>query len=67
MSIGRIQNGEHIHLRPAIALANLVSDVKNNSASFINKNGWIRKEFRQIGLMICYKHFTPTAFAAAEI
>ncbi len=41
---------DHIHiligLRPAIALADLVRDVKNNSSSFINKQGWIRGVFR---------------------
>lgn len=40
---------DHIHiligLRPAMALADLVHDVKANSSNFINKNKWVRGKF----------------------
>lgn len=40
---------DHIHafvgLRPAMDIADLVRDIKNNSTNFINDNKWIRKKF----------------------
>ena len=47
-----IVNGvkDHIHafigLRPAIAISDLVRDIKNNSTNFINDNKFIRSRFR---------------------
>jgi putative transposase len=46
-----IVNGmpDHIHafigLRPSIAIADLVRDIKNNSSNFINDNKWINGKF----------------------
>jgi len=46
-----IVNGvsDHVHvfvgLRPAMALSDLVRDVKNNSSNFINDNAWIKSRF----------------------
>ncbi|MEP6912633.1 MAG: IS200/IS605 family transposase [bacterium] len=40
---------DHLHiligLRPAMALADLVRDIKSDSSDFINKNKWIRGRF----------------------
>ncbi len=40
---------DHVHIfigmKPAIALSDLVRDVKNNSSSFINDKKWIRGKF----------------------
>jgi REP element-mobilizing transposase RayT len=40
---------DHVHafigLNPAMALSDLVRDIKNNSSNFINKNGWIKGQF----------------------
>ena len=40
---------DHIHiligLRPAMALADLVRDVKADSSNFINKKKWVRGKF----------------------
>jgi REP element-mobilizing transposase RayT len=46
-----IVNGveDHVHifvgLKPAIALSDLVRDVKNNSSNFINDNHWVKGKF----------------------
>lgn len=46
-----IANGmpDHIRafvgLRPAMAIADLVRDVKNNSSNFINDHKWVKKKF----------------------
>jgi REP element-mobilizing transposase RayT len=46
-----IVNGvsDHVHLlvglRPAMSLAALVRDVKNNSSNFINQKKWVRGKF----------------------
>lgn len=46
-----IVNGmpDHIHifvgLRPAMAIADLVRDIKSNSSNFINEKEWIRGKF----------------------
>ena len=41
--------GDHVHmligLRPAMALADLVRDVKNNSSAFINDQNWLQGNF----------------------
>ena len=40
---------DHVHiligLKPAIALADLVRDIKADSSNFINKNRWVRGRF----------------------
>jgi putative transposase len=40
---------DHVHiligLKPSMALANLVRDIKAESSSFINKNKWVRGRF----------------------
>lgn len=46
-----IVNGvsDHVHmfvgLKPAMALSDLVRDVKNNSSNFINEHAWIKGKF----------------------
>ena len=46
-----IVNGvsDHVHafigLKPAMALSDLVRDVKNNSSNFINDHAWIKSKF----------------------
>ena len=46
-----IVNGveDHVHafvgLKPALALSDLVRDVKNNSSNFINDNHWVKGKF----------------------
>lgn len=46
-----IVNGvdDHVHvfveLKPAMALSDLVRDVKNNSTNFINENHWVKGKF----------------------
>ncbi|MBA2761955.1 MAG: IS200/IS605 family transposase, partial [Segetibacter sp.] len=46
-----IVNGmpDHIHafigLRPAMAIADLVRDIKNNSTNFINDHNWVQGKF----------------------
>lgn len=46
-----IVNGveDHVHvfigLKPAIALSDLVRDIKNNSTNFINENHWVKGKF----------------------
>ncbi len=46
-----IVNGvdDHVHafvgLKPAMALSDLVRDVKNNSSNFINDNHWVKGKF----------------------
>ncbi|MFN8381076.1 MAG: IS200/IS605 family transposase [Anaerolineales bacterium] len=46
-----IVNGveDHVHvfvgLKPAMALSDLVRDIKNNSSNFINDNNWIKGKF----------------------
>ncbi len=46
-----IVNGvdDHVHvfvgLKPAMALSDLVRDVKNNSTNFINQNHWVKGKF----------------------
>lgn len=46
-----IVNGmpDHVHifvgLRPSMAIADLVRDVKNNSSNFINQGGWVKGRF----------------------
>ncbi len=46
-----IVNGvqDHVHiffgLKPAIAISDLIRDVKNNSTNFINKNNWLKGRF----------------------
>jgi len=51
-----IVNGvqDHVHiffgLKPAVAISDLIRDVKNNSTNFINENKWIRGKFSwQVG------------------
>ncbi len=40
---------DHIHvlvgLKPAMRIADLVRDIKNNSSNFINEKGWLKKKF----------------------
>ena len=40
---------DHVHafvgLKPAMALSDLVRDIKNNSSNFINDNNWIKGKF----------------------
>jgi len=40
---------DHIHilvgLKPAMCIADLVRDIKNNSTNFINKNDWLKNKF----------------------
>lgn len=46
-----IVNGmaDHVHvfvgLRPVMAIADLVRDIKNNSSNFINDKGWVKGKF----------------------
>lgn len=46
-----IVNGvdDHVHvfvgLKPAMALSDLIRDVKNNSTNFINDNHWVKGKF----------------------
>jgi REP element-mobilizing transposase RayT len=46
-----IVNGmpDHMHvfmgLRPAMSIAEMARDIKNNSSNFINKNGFIKRKF----------------------
>ena len=46
-----IVNGvqDHVHiffgLKPAMAISDLIRDVKNNSSNFINENKWLRGKF----------------------
>lgn len=46
-----IVNGmpDHIHafigLRPAMAISDLVRDIKNNSSNFINDHQWVKRKF----------------------
>lgn len=46
-----IVNGmpDHIHafigLRPALAISDLVRDIKNNSSNFINDHNWVKGKF----------------------
>lgn len=46
-----IVNGvqDHVHiffrLKPAVAISDLIRDVKNNSTNFINENKWLRGKF----------------------
>jgi REP element-mobilizing transposase RayT len=46
-----IVNGveDHVHvflgLKPAMALSDLVRDIKNNSSNFINDHHWIKRKF----------------------
>ena len=48
LAIGGVE--DHIHLlfgiRPNLAISDLVRDVKANSSSFINENGFVRGKFR---------------------
>ncbi len=41
---------DHIHafigLRPAMAVADIVRDIKNNSSKYINEQRWVRGKFR---------------------
>lgn len=41
---------DHVHafigLRPAMALSDLVRDMKNNTTNFINAQGWVNGKFR---------------------
>ncbi|MCF8324170.1 MAG: IS200/IS605 family transposase [Leadbetterella sp.] len=47
-----IVNGvaDHIHcfvgLKPAMAISDLVRDIKNNSSKYVNENGWVKGKFR---------------------
>ncbi len=45
--INGIENHVHVFfgLKPAMAVADLIRDVKNNSTNFINENGWVRDRF----------------------
>ncbi len=40
---------DHVHiffgLKPTMAIADLMRDVKNNSTNYINKKGWVRGKF----------------------
>ena len=40
---------DHVHvflgLKPAMALSDLVRDIKNNSSNFINEHSWIKGKF----------------------
>jgi len=40
---------DHVHvlvgLRPAMRIADLIRDIKNNSSNFINDKGWLKKKF----------------------
>jgi len=40
---------DHIHilvgLKPSMAIADLVWDIKNNSTNFINEKAWVPKKF----------------------
>lgn len=40
---------DHIHvlmgLKPAMRISDLVRDIKNNSANFINERGWLKQKF----------------------
>ncbi len=46
-----IVNGmpDHVHafigLRPAMAISDLVRDIKNNSSNFINDHKWVKRKF----------------------
>lgn len=46
-----IVNGmpDHVHafigLRPAVAISDLVRDIKNNSSNFINDHKWVKRKF----------------------
>ncbi len=46
-----IVNGmpDHIHafigLRPAMAISDMVRDIKNNSSNFINDHDWVKRKF----------------------
>jgi putative transposase len=46
-----IVNGvaDHIHcfvgLKPAMAISDLVRDIKNNSSKYVNENGWVKGKF----------------------
>ncbi len=46
-----IVNGvsDHVHvfvgLRPSMCISDLVRDIKNNSANFINENNWVKGKF----------------------
>jgi putative transposase len=41
---------DHIHcfigLKPAVALSDLVRDIKNNSSKFVNENGFVKGKFQ---------------------
>ena len=47
-----IVNGveDHVHvfigLKPAMALSDLVRDIKNNSSKYINESGWLKEKFQ---------------------
>ncbi len=47
-----IVNGvaDHVHcfigLKPSMALADLVRDIKNNSSKFVNEKGWVKGKFK---------------------
>ena len=49
-----IVNGveDHVHvfvgLKPAMALSDLVRDIKNNSSNFINDHTWIKRKFNYL-------------------
>ena len=40
---------DHVHilvgLKPAMRIADLIRDIKNNSTNFINEHGWLRQKF----------------------
>lgn len=46
-----IVNGvaDHVHcfvgLKPAMAISDLVRDIKNNSSKYVNENGWVKGKF----------------------
>lgn len=45
--INGIENHVHVFfgLKPAMAVADLIRDVKNNSTNYINEQGWVQGKF----------------------
>lgn len=55
---------DHIHiligLKPAMALADLVRDIKADSSDFINKKKWVRGRFSWQGIRRVFVRTLPT-------
>src|SRR2546429_4079144 len=53
---------DHVHiligLKPAMALADLVRDIKADSSNFINKNRWGSREVQLAGRLRCFLLWT---------